>query len=183
MFDKKAYMKNYQEENKEKILERHKIYYEKNKEEILKNHKKYRDEHKEDHKKYRIKHKEHLKKYNKKYNEEHKEKLKKYMGRWYEQYRVNILNIISNDNPHCVRCGCDDIRLLEINHKNGGGSKELQGGKLSSKFSRDILKGIRKTDDLELLCKVCNSWHYLELKYGKLPYKVSYNKENKNHET
>ncbi len=30
----------------------------------------------------------------------------------------------------------------------------------------------------ELLCKVCNSWHALELKYGKLPY----NKKESNNE-
>jgi len=179
MFDRKEYFKIYQKKNKENISKCHKIYYEKNKEEILKYHKKYREEHKEYQKKYRIENKEHIKKYNKKYNEEHKEKLKKYMGKWYEQYRANILNIISNNNPLCVRCGCDDIRLLEVNHKNGGGGKELRGGKLSSKFYQDICAGKRKTDDLELLCKVCNSWHYLELKFGELPYKISYDKENK----
>jgi hypothetical protein len=91
----------------------------------------------------------------------------------YNKFRIAVFNLLSNNNPHCVRCNCDDIRLLEINHKNGGGKKEIRN---SIKFYNDILSEIRKTDDIELLCKVCNSWHYLELKYGELPYKISYDK-------
>jgi len=33
----------------------------------------------------------------------------------------------------------------------------------------------RDTKDLEVTCKVCNAKHYLELKYGKLPYQIIYN--------
>ena len=29
------------------------------------------------------------------------------------------------DKIECVRCGCDDVRFLEINHKNGLGRQEL----------------------------------------------------------
>jgi 5-methylcytosine-specific restriction endonuclease McrA/DNA-directed RNA polymerase subunit RPC12/RpoP len=78
--------------------------------------------------------------------------------------------------PVCARCGCDDSRLLEINHKNGGGGKETLNGKSSKKFYDDIAKGRRKTDDLELLCKPCNSVHALELKYGQLSFEVKWNK-------
>lgn len=28
--------------------------------------------------------------------------------------------------PLCARCGCDDLRLLEANHRDGGGSRELE---------------------------------------------------------
>jgi hypothetical protein len=75
-------------------------------------------------------------------------------------------------SPVCVRCGCDDTRLLEINHKNGGGAKEMQNGKGSTRFYLDIANGTRDTDDLELLCKPCNAIHALELKYGQLPMRV-----------
>lgn len=74
--------------------------------------------------------------------------------------------------PVCVRCGCDDTRLLEVNHKNGGGGKETQGGRSSNRFYLDIANGIRSTDDLELLCKPCDAIHALELRYGQLPMKV-----------
>jgi hypothetical protein len=91
--------------------------------------------------------------------------------------RKVIFNIISNNNPVCENCGCDDLRLLEINHKHGGGTKESQKGKNSNRFYLDIYKGRRKTDDLNLLCKVCNALHYLELKNGKLPFVIQWNKK------
>lgn len=72
--------------------------------------------------------------------------------------------------PKCVRCGCDDPRILEINHKNGGGAIELRIK--GTQLYHDIASGKRKTDDLELLCKPCNAIHYLELKFGKLPMRV-----------
>lgn len=90
------------------------------------------------------------------------------------RFRKTILNILSKNNPICVSCGCDKQELLEINHKNGGGTKEVQRGKKGVKFYWDIYMGRRKTDDLEILCRVCNAKHYLELKYGKLPYRITY---------
>lgn len=74
--------------------------------------------------------------------------------------------------PKCARCTCDDFRLLEVNHKNGGGNREMQSGKFSTRFYYDIASGKRSVDDLELLCKPCNAIHALELKYGPLPMRV-----------
>ena len=85
--------------------------------------------------------------------------------------RKVIFNIVSDNNPVCENCGCDDPNLLEINHKNGGGTKEIR--QKGRSFLQDIYSG-RKTDDLNLLCKVCNALHYLELKNGKLPFKVTW---------
>ena len=95
-----------------------------------------------------------------------------------ELIRRVIFNIISNNNPVCENCGCNDLNLLEINHKNGGGTKESHKGKSSNQFYLDIYKGRRKTDDLNLLCKVCNALHYLELKNGKLPFVISWRKND-----
>lgn len=87
--------------------------------------------------------------------------------------RQSVFAIVSKSTtPRCANCGCDDIRLLELNHKNGGGGKEYQKGKNSMAVYRDIAMLRRKTDDLELLCRVCNARHYLEMKYGKLPLEV-----------
>ena len=74
--------------------------------------------------------------------------------------------------PRCARCGCDDPRLLEINHKNGGGSVEVGKGTYTNRFYYDIAAGKRGVEDLELLCRPCNALHYLEMKYGPLPMKV-----------
>jgi hypothetical protein len=72
----------------------------------------------------------------------------------------------------CVYCGCSDIRLLEVNHKNGGGNQERYGTRKRKRemgqgysFYLDIIMGRRKTDDLEVVCKPNNSVHYLELIY------------------
>ena len=87
--------------------------------------------------------------------------------------RLSVLVIVAKSTtPKCVRCGCDDMRLLEVNHRDGGGGKEMRGG--GRKFHRDIIMLRRATDDLEILCKPCNGIHYLELKYGKLPFVVTW---------
>lgn len=91
-----------------------------------------------------------------------------------ERIRLTNFNRVSNNNPVCENCGCDDLRLLEINHKNGGGTQERNKGKDSNKFANDIFMGRRGVDDLNLLCKVCNALHYLEMKFGKLPFEVKY---------
>lgn len=87
---------------------------------------------------------------------------------WMRRQRRRALMLVGDGAIACVRCGCDRPELLEINHKNGGGRKDLVG----KWFYRAIVKLERKTDDLELLCRPCNAIHYLESKYGPLPLKV-----------
>lgn len=83
-----------------------------------------------------------------------------------------LFRISGSITPACVRCGCNDVRLLEINHKNGGGNQENQKGKFASKFMHDIATGKRPVDDLEILCKPCNAIHALELRFGPIPMRV-----------
>lgn len=86
------------------------------------------------------------------------------------EYRQRAVLLVGGGVVSCVRCGCDRPELLEINHINGGGGKELK--RSGHKFYRDIALLKRATDDLELLCRPCNSVHYLELKHGDLPFRV-----------
>lgn len=68
----------------------------------------------------------------------------------------------------CVSCGADDIRVLEVNHINGGGAKE-------SKLRREthtpvdmykrILRGLRSITDLNVLCRPCNAIDYIYRKH------------------
>ena len=67
-------------------------------------------------------------------------------------------------DPICVYCGCDDIRFLEINHKEGGGAKEVLVS--GSNFYWAIIKGRRPVDDLEITCGLDNKLHFYRLKYG-----------------
>ena len=85
--------------------------------------------------------------YGKTHREEGNERAKKY-------YRKIRREAISKLGGKCERCGITDIRLLNINHIDGGGRKELDevyGGWIL-KFYRDIARGNRKTDDLNVLC-------------------------------
>jgi hypothetical protein len=83
---------------------------------------------------------------------------------WERTYRRRAKLLISGGSMACVRCRCDDERLLEINHKNGGGGIELKAQ--GNRFYRSIARMERGVDDLELLCRPCNAVHYLEMKYG-----------------
>jgi len=85
--------------------------------------------------------------------------------------------VIVGDGPiRCAYCNCDDLRLLEINHKYGGGRKETGTGndRHPTEFYRAIINGTRSIYDLEIACRVCNAHHYLELKYGPLPFTVTW---------
>lgn len=93
-----------------------------------------------------------------------------YSTRAERTYRRRAVVRVGRGNLACVRCGCDRVELLEINHKNGGGGKELKGK--GHKMYREIARLVRPIDDLELLCKPCNAVHALELKFGSLPFRV-----------
>jgi len=76
--------------------------------------------------------------------------------------------------PVCVGCGCDDERILEINHKDGGGSREHETvWKGSRKFLTAILRGIRSTADLNVMCGPCNRLDYLERRFPDLRGKIT----------
>ena len=110
--------------------------------------------------------------YDKEYRKKNKERLNNRRRNYRKKIRMKALMKISRQKLACMNCGCDNPRLLEINHKNGGGYEEIKSIGGSTQFYLNIINGKRKTDDLNILCKVCNNLHYLELKYGKLPYKI-----------
>jgi len=140
---------------------------------------------------YREKNKEELKRKNREYNEKHKEEKKQYdreyaqknttrIKEYHKEYYAKIkLEVLARIDPamKCAMCGCDDTRFLEVNHIKGGGNKELQRFKktdhnLSQNFTMLIHKRKRGTEDLNLLCRVCNSIDHLERAYGNTGLKV-----------
>lgn len=132
--------------------------------------KKYRFVHRQDikcqQKKYRLTHQQQIKEHRKKYNLLYRRQIKESLHRHFQDLRSRAVEIVGKGKLTCVDCDCDDIRLLEINHKNGGGNKEYRS-RGYSRFFNGIISGRRKTDDLNLLCKVCNARHAAGLKYGK----------------
>jgi len=65
----------------------------------------------------------------------------------------------------CPICGCDDIKILEINHLLHNGNQERKNLK-DYKFYREIIEGTRSTEDLDIRCRICNYIYFLEHKSG-----------------
>jgi len=100
-----------------------------------------------------------------------------------EYHQKNRLEAFAKIDPamKCVNCGCDDTRFLEINHIKGGGWKERRSLKkkdpnVSIDFVLLIQRGKRDVEDLNLLCRVCNSIDHLERVHGKTGLSVVWDK-------
>ena len=174
--DRKEYMRNYYQKNKKKYSERSKIYRQKNKEVIAIRAKEYYQNNKINISKYnrewQKKNRDKMCKYSLKWRKKHPEKYKKLTRDTYRRRKLKAFQIISSKTiPECVNCGVTDLRLLEVNHKNLGGRKDIR--KLGSKFYCQIVSGERKVDDLEVRCRVCNAYHYINKKFG-VKYNIEY---------
>jgi hypothetical protein len=90
------------------------------------------------------------------------------------QIKEKAFRIISNgEKPQCKNCGCDDIRALEANHKNGDGYEENRRlSKEGTSLYNEICQGRRKTDDLSILCRPCNAIEYLFRRFKIVRFKV-----------
>ena len=205
---RRAYARDHREKNKEKISKQRKEYYQKNIEEFHRKgivynatHKEvradYRATHKEERVAYYKKNKEELNKKNrehyqknseaiiqrtKKYHDENKEWRKKYYKQYYQKIRLEVLARV-DPAMKCAMCGCDDTRFLEVNHIKGGGVKEREGykdggHKLSHNMILLIFNGKRNLEDLNLLCRACNSIDHLERVYGDTGLRVVWDKKN-----
>ena len=92
-----------------------------------------------------------------------------------QEIRKNALLKVGKNKLWCSRCGCDEFRLLEINHVNGCGHKERKGIYRSGlNFWKHIISGERKCDDLNILCKACNILYYIKLNFGLDQYKIKW---------
>jgi len=144
----------YYEKNKEELKLKHKENYQKNREVVIQRTTKY-----------------HL---------EHKEWRKKYYKGYYEKIRLKVLAMV-DPAKKCARCGCDDTRFLEVNHIKGGGvierKKLKKGQNLGNNMILLIYTGRRGVEDLNLLCRACNSVDHLERQYGKTRLRVVWDKQ------
>jgi len=147
----------YREKNREKINKQKREYYQKNKESI----------------KQKVRN----------YAQKNATRIKKYHKGYYQEIKLKVLARI-DPAMKCATCGCDDTRFLEVNHIKGGGRKERQGFKDEGPASSQniitlIHKGKRGVEDLNLLCRVCNSIDHLERVYGKIGLRVVWDKQVK----
>jgi len=145
----------------------------------------YRERNKEKLKKqsheYYLKNKEAINQKVRSYTQKNATRIKEYLKEYHTKKRLDVLARIDPDTK-CAMCGCNDTRFLEINHIKGGGRKEQKGLKkkdhnISTNFVMLIHKGKRGVEDLNLLCRVCNSIDHLEREYGKIGLRVEWDKQ------
>lgn len=66
-------------------------------------------------------------------------------------YRKCALEYLGNK---CTVCLCSDINVLNIDHINGGGGKEVRARNGTINIHKEVMNGLRK--DLRILCSRCN---------------------------
>jgi hypothetical protein len=132
------YLKEYRAIHPEEIKQRETEYYEQNKEHIIERTKQYRQEHPEAEL-------AHLQRLNARRN----------------KLREQILDILGRK---CVRCGYDtDVRALQIDHVNGGGSQERKKLVYGIPYYRRILECVQaNSGEYQVLCANCNTIKRME---------------------
>jgi hypothetical protein len=74
-----------------------------------------------------------------------------------------VMNLLGGK---CVGCGITDLRLLCVNHKNGGGTQDRKN---SNKMYREIRDGIRDMADYDIRCCNCNVLYEYERGTKRVP--------------
>ncbi len=84
---------------------------------------------------------------------------------YFWKLKLRALHLLGG--PKCVRCGTTDIRILQINHIKGGGTKDHRAA--FGTLYRLILQGKRLVDDLDVKCANCNLIYEYERGVRELP--------------
>ena len=80
-----------------------------------------------------------------------------YQKRVYRAERQLAMEIVAKGNMLCAKCGSKNN--LQINHIDGGGRAEIRSLSFRKRqFLKNIISGIRKTNDLNILCRNCNAY-------------------------
>lgn len=102
--------------------------------------------------------------YYRQWRKAHPEKVREYHKAEYERLRRNMRRLFGSK---CAYCGCDDPRILELNHVNGKGAEDRRKRSMHH-IIRDILNGKRNRNDFELTCSLCNILHYIRRRFPEL---------------
>lgn len=83
-----------------------------------------------------------------------KDKIKSQRKEYMRRERNAVIEALGGK---CVRCGFIDIRALQIDHINGGGSRERKEIKFKGAFNKHVLRSFLKGENkYQLLCANCN---------------------------
>lgn len=88
-------------------------------------------------------------KYSKPYYTLNRDQIIPQVKTWRWQVRIKAVKRLGGI---CVDCGETDLRVLQINHKNGGGFRELRTRQIQ--FYMEVAEG--KRADVDLRCANCN---------------------------
>jgi len=79
---------------------------------------------------------------------------------WDKKYRDNNRRIVlEHFNNECVSCGYNkDVRALQIDHINGGGSKERKNIGNSAHYYLKVIESLNNntSNEYQILCANCN---------------------------
>lgn len=79
---------------------------------------------------------------------------KNYAREYLRKSRAAVLEALGGK---CLRCGFNDRRALQIDHVNGGGSKERKEKGFKQEFHKHVLNSFIKGENrYQLLCANCN---------------------------
>jgi len=173
------YSKKYREEHKEEIRENNKNYNLEHREEHKVYQKDYYQKHKEKKLKYlqnyRVIHKNKIKEYSKNWREINKERISKKRVEKTQKLRLEVMKKLTDgnircQNPNCSTFGgCKDIRCLQIDHIDGGGTKERKTVRSYSFYSKLLkLPSKELKSKYKLLCANCNCIKRIENKERNL---------------
>lgn len=82
------------------------------------------------------------------------QKRRKTFRQHYFKIRDAIFAVLGHE---CVRCGFSDMRALQIDHVNGGGSRAQAEKGAGRSYYKTILDGVLiGSDDYQILCANCN---------------------------
>lgn len=92
--------------------------------------------------------------------------------KWRTTLRLKVMDFLGGRK--CGNCGCDVLSILDINHVKGGGRSHRKTEHFSTIWSK-ILSGKLPKQDFNVLCKVCNTQHYITEILGTKGHKVTWN--------
>lgn len=174
--EKKQYLKEYYQKNKEKHLEECKKRYQENREERLiwhkENYKNNIEKYKKQSHKYYLNHKEERMKKSDEYYKTHKEQVHKRNKERSKEVRLKVLTHYGNGKCACVGCGYSIFDALDLDHINNNGAENRpKYGYSWGTFWRSLVKN-NYPEGYQTLCRNCNWLKHIEnSKNNKLIYK------------
>ena len=87
-------------------------------------------------------------------NPEQRRKKIEYNKKKMRRIRLEVMGILGR--RICVKCGVTDVRALQVDHKDGGGTKELKAKGNHSMYYRYLREPEEARKNLQVLCANCN---------------------------